>query len=194
MGTVYRKTFTKPLPADAELFIRKSERFARFKDAKGRSRTEAVTTGTDGADRLLIVAGTYTAKYRDGSGVVREVATGCRDKTAAESVLADLEQRAELVKTGVMTSAENSVADHQSTPLSTHFATYLEHHEAKGTCGEHRANVRRLLNRLATDCGLNRLADLTREPIERWLGAQVKAKMGARTRNTYLAAVVAFAN
>ncbi len=194
MGTVYRKTFTKPLPAGAELFVRKGERFARFKDAKGRSRTEAVTTGTDGADRLLIVAGTYTAKYRDGSGVVREVATGCRDKTAAESVLGELERRAELVKAGVMTSGENSVADHQSTPLSTHFATYLEHHEAKGTCDEHRTNVRRMLNRLATDCGLNRLADLAREPIERWLGVQLKAKMGARTRNTYLAAAIAFAN
>jgi hypothetical protein len=43
-------------------------------------------------------AATFTAKYRDGEGIVREVATGCRDEQAARSVLARLERRAELVK------------------------------------------------------------------------------------------------
>ncbi len=137
MGTVYRKTFTKPLPAGAELFVRKGEQFARFKDAKGRSRTEAITTGTDGANRLLIVAGTYTAKYRDGSGVVREVATGCRDKTAAESVLADLERRAERVKGKILTTAEDSMIDHQLTPLVRHLDVYIVHLQAKGNSAVH---------------------------------------------------------
>ncbi|MCH7885841.1 MAG: hypothetical protein IIC01_11410 [Planctomycetes bacterium] len=36
-GTVYKKTYTKPLPPDAEAFTRKGERFARWKDAKGKS-------------------------------------------------------------------------------------------------------------------------------------------------------------
>ncbi len=35
MGTVYRKTFTKPVPAGAETFTRKGQRFARWKDRKG---------------------------------------------------------------------------------------------------------------------------------------------------------------
>ncbi len=42
-------------------------------------------------DRIIVTAGTYTAKYRDGSGIVREVATGCRDESAARSVLTELE-------------------------------------------------------------------------------------------------------
>lgn len=87
MGTVYRKTFTKPLPADAELFTRKGERFARWKDSKGKPRTAPLTVGEDGPDRIVVKAGTYTAKYRDGSGVVMEHATGCRDETAARRVL-----------------------------------------------------------------------------------------------------------
>jgi hypothetical protein len=33
----------------------------------------------------VIEAGTYTAKYRDGSGNVLEVATGCRDIDAARA-------------------------------------------------------------------------------------------------------------
>ena len=49
-----------------------------------------MTIGKDGADRIRDTSGTYVARYRDGNGIVVEVSTGCRDKTAAESVLADL--------------------------------------------------------------------------------------------------------
>ena len=122
MGTVYRKTFTKPLPAAAEVFTRKGERFARWKDAKGKTRTMKLTTGADGTDRLLIEAGTFTAKYRTGTGLVVETATGCHDETAARRVLGELERRGELVKSGVMTAAEDAIADHQPTPLAEHLA------------------------------------------------------------------------
>src|SRR5215469_3585927 len=128
MGTVYRKTFTKPLPAGAEIFVRKGEQLARWKDAKGKART-APMVGADAADpnRIIVTAGTYTAKYRDGNGLVVEVSTGCRDQDAARRVLADLERRAELVKAGVVTAAENAVADHQATPLVDHFNAYIDY-------------------------------------------------------------------
>ena len=58
----------------------------------------------------------------------------------------------------------------------------------------HRDNVRRALHRLAADCQFKRLGNLTRESLERWLVRQEKAGMGARTRNTYRAAAVAFCN
>lgn len=117
MATVYRKTFTKPLPADVEQFIRGGEPFARWRNHKGKKQTARVTTGKDGSERIILEARTFTAKYRDGSGVVREVATGCRDETAARAVLADLEKRAELVKAGVITGEQDSIAHHQSTLL-----------------------------------------------------------------------------
>jgi hypothetical protein len=50
MGTVYRKTATKPLPEGAETFTRKGNRLARWKDAKGKTRTAPLTTGKDGTD------------------------------------------------------------------------------------------------------------------------------------------------
>ena len=34
MGTVYKKTFTKPLPADAKIIVRNGQRFAEWIDAK----------------------------------------------------------------------------------------------------------------------------------------------------------------
>ena len=111
MGTVFKKTATKPLPAGAKIIIRKGERLAEWIDAKRKRRTAPVTTGKDGTERIVITARTYTAKFRDGSGIVKEVATGCRDEQAARSVLSKLERRAELVKGEVLTAAEDAIGD-----------------------------------------------------------------------------------
>ena len=81
MATVYRKIITRKLPAGAEIVTRKGERLAKWRDRKGRKRTAPLTSGRDGSDRITVQAGTYTAKYRDGQGIVRELATGCRDAT-----------------------------------------------------------------------------------------------------------------
>jgi len=191
MGTVYKETFTKPLPAVAKLIVRKGQRLAEWKDAKGRTRTAPLTAA---GNRIAVEAGTYTAKYRDGSGIVRKVSTGCRDKIAAESVLADLERRAERVRGGLLTADEANAIDHQERPFGEHIDAYLMKLEAEGTSPAHRANVRRNLQRLAADCQFKRLGSLSREALERWLVAQEKAGMGPRTRNTYRAAAVAFCN
>src|SRR4029077_9441758 len=93
MGSVFKKTVTRPLPPGAEIITREGVRLARWRDRKGKTRTAPVMTGNDGADRIRDESGTYVARYRDGDGIVVEVSTKCRDKTAAQSVLADLERR-----------------------------------------------------------------------------------------------------
>lgn len=153
MGSVFKKSFTKPVPADVETFVRKGQRFARWQDSKGRTRTAPLTTGKDGSQRLLIESPVYIAKWRDGDGIVREQSTGCRDETAARGVLADLERRAELVKAKVITSAEDRVADHQATPLTDHISAYLAHLDASGVSGKHRYETERRLQRVVQDCG-----------------------------------------
>src|SRR3954447_17545725 len=102
MGSVTRKTFTKPLPPSAEIIIRQGVRLARWRDARGKIRTAPATTGNDGTERIRVEAATFTARYRDGDGLVVEVATGCRDETAARQVLADLERKAERVRAGLL--------------------------------------------------------------------------------------------
>jgi len=194
MGTVYKKTFTKPLPPKAQIIVRKGERFAQWKDSKGKTRTVPLTTGKDGSARIFVEAGTYTAKLRDGSGIVREVSTGCRDETAARSVLTELEKRAEKVKGGILTADEAAAIDHQGTPLAEHVAAYLAYLEAAGRDAGHRENCERAVRRIAQDCRFLILTDLKRDALEGWLVAQAKAGMGARTRNLYRGAMVAFCN
>lgn len=193
MGTVFKKTFTKPMPSNAEIFEREGQKFAKWK-ANGKTRKALVTTGKDGHARLLIESATFSAKYRDGEGVVRIVATGCRDETSARQMLADLERQAERVRRGVITATEAAIGEHLSTPISGHFAAYLASLEAAGTCAVYRANARRQLDRLAADCSFHRLADLNRGSMERWLTARAREGMGSRTRNTYLITAICFAN
>jgi integrase len=194
VGTVYRKTVTRKLPPGAEVFTRKSERFARWKDRRGKTRTAPITQGKDGNERISVESPFFIAKYRDGNGIVVEHSTGCRHEDAARRVLADLEREAELIRSGVKTAAESAAGRHQATPFATHLEAYLTYLESDGACPEHRAERRRQLNRIAEECGFNRLADLDRATLESWLAQQTRAGMSARTRNAYLAGALAFCN
>jgi integrase len=191
MGSVYKETYTKPLPAEAKIIVRKGQRLAEWIDAKGKRRVSPLTTA---GDRITIEAGTYTAKFRDGSGVVRKVSTGCRDESAARSILGKLERRAELVKGEVLTSAEDAVIDHQGTPLADHIAAFIDHQRAKGVTPQQVAHTESRLNRVVRDCGFDRLADLSASALERWLAGKQGESMGAVTRNAYREACVTFAN
>src|SRR4051812_48595546 len=109
MGTVFRKTFTKPIPPNSEVISRMVkggdvERIARWKDAKGKTRIARLN---DNGTRIMAQSTTFTAKYRDGSGQVREVPTKCRDKVAAQHFLRSLEKRADGVRGGIRTAAED---------------------------------------------------------------------------------------
>ncbi len=204
MGTVYRPTYTKPLPDGAELFTRNDDRFARWTDGRGRKRTAKVTIPENGKHagkmRVVLECRTYTAKYRNGANQVPKVPTGCRSKDAAERILGDLHDRADKVRCGAWTAAEDSVLDWQATPIADHVAAYLEHLRTKrGKAGrrvspKHVTNVEHCLNRIVADCGFKRLRDLNRPALEKWADRAEAAGMAARTLNTRLAALSAFGN
>jgi integrase len=191
VGSVFRKQMTKPLPPDAEVVTVKGERVARWRNGRGKLQSAPLSTAPG---RIIVESRVYFAKYRDGSGRLRVVTTGCRDKKAAQARLADLEQRAERVRAGVLTAAEAAIATERDRPLAEHIDDYLAHLEAAGCCREHRANVRRQLTRIAEECQFRRLADLDRHRFEQWLLQKSAAGMSARTRNCQAIVASAFSN
>ncbi len=194
MGTVFRKQVTRPMPPGAEIITRKGERLARWKDRKGKTRTAPVTTGKEGVERIVTESPYFVAKYRDGSGVVQVEPTGCRDETAARQVLPDLERKAELVRSNVMTAAEAATGEHRVAALAEHFDAYRAYQQAAGDTVKHVAETRSRLDRLAADCTFTNLPDLRREALERWLALRAGEGMSARTRNAHRNALVSFAN
>ena len=137
---------------------------------------------------------TWFAKYRDGNRLVQIVPTGCRDETAARQILADLERRAEKVRSGILTGAEACVATHQDKPLALYFDAFGASMEARGISEIHRAYTRRYLDRLAKECGFGRLADLNRDALEKWLAGRSADGVGAKARNAYRGALTSFCN
>ena len=126
MGSVFRAKVTRPLPAGATIVTRGGQQWAEWRDAAGklkRARTAGPKASRPG---IIVEAATFTAKFRDGAGVVRKVATGCRTRDAAKQVLADLEARSEKVRAGMLSPREAEAAEHLSTPIEDHMDAYLK--------------------------------------------------------------------
>jgi hypothetical protein len=200
MGSVYKKAVTKPLPPDAEIVTKKKGQCAQWKNRRGKTYSAPITTGRDGKPRIRVEAKTYTAKYRDGLGVVHEHATGCRGKRAAEMVLAKLEEEAEKVKAGVLTSVESEMSKHRDTPLLEHVDEYITHQSAKGVNAQRVKSTKSRLLRLAEQCNLRRLTDISADALERWMlekaehDDRTKKPMGAGARNGYRESAIGFGN
>jgi len=150
-------------------------------------------------------------------GVVRRVSTGCKSRDAARAVLAELERRAELVTSGVLTQAEAHVAEHADTPVVEHVEAYvaaLAHKRGKGArrtvAPRHVANVTHTLRLAVDECGFRRLRDLHRDAVERWVHRLLElpddavvddagvvvtpARPAARTINARLTTLTAWGN
>ncbi|MCC7291463.1 MAG: site-specific integrase [Phycisphaerales bacterium] len=191
---VYRKAYTMPVPPGAEITERDGQRIARWRLRNGQLRTAEVVNCEDGLIRVRGQSRYYLARYRDGDGQVVEVATGAKDAVAARAVLAQLERRAELVRSGVLTRAEGDAADHAGVSLKRHFDAFVQHLEAKG-CEPRRIGMLRCrLERLARECGFGRLNKMSTGAVEQWLVACKDEDMGAATRNSYREALVGFGN
>ncbi len=195
MSTVYKKQFTMRLPEGAEVFTRGGAEWARWKDRTGKRREGRITTGKDGSRRVLCEAATWTAKYRDGARVVREVSTGCKDKGAALAFLGELEKRAEKVKGGIVSGTEAAAMDWAAALLTQHLADFRAHMEGRCLSGNHVKVTVRYLELLFDACGFKRISDLNRQKAECWLAGQVRTKtMGARVHNAYVEAACNFGN
>lgn len=193
MATIFKKLTTRAMPTGATVGTRDGKQIAKWTDRKGKKRSAELTV--DGK-RIKTVAATWTAKYRDGEGVVREVATGCKVKQAAWSVLTELTERAELVKAKILSPEQGRIADHQSTPLTTHIEAFLEYQRQKGTHADRVTGYETRLLESAEQCRFQSLMDLSVDRLERWLVEQRKGErnMSASVYNGYRESWLAFGN
>ncbi len=217
MGSVFKAKVTRPMPAGATIVTRGGKQWAEWRDAAGklkRARTAGPKASRPG---IIVEAATFTAKFRDGSGVIRKVATGCRTREAAKQVLADLEARSEKVRAGMLSPREAEAAEHLSTPIEEHIDEYLKvlaNSRGKGAhphvSKTHVANVRRGLGDIAEACGFKTLRDLDRQKVLDWASeslrrpdetitkkdgsVRIRKAPGPRTINAKLIALTAFGN
>jgi len=207
MGTVYKKTVTRALPANATTKERRRRATARelrrdpttaticetvatWTDRAGRRRTAVVVVGSDGSPRIRDEAATYTAKYRDADGIVQEVATGCRDADAARTKLAELMRTAERIQSGSLSRSDAEVGQWQSVPLSVHVADYIADLKARELNADRVKTSEAYLNNDCDGCGFKWLRDLNADALRKWLRSD--SEMGAATYNWHSALWSAF--
>ncbi|MGL6073421.1 MAG: tyrosine-type recombinase/integrase [Fimbriiglobus sp.] len=194
MGTVFKKSITRPVPDGAEIIEKNGQRFARFR-VRGKLRTAQLTINEDGQDRITTKAGTYTAKFRDHLGQIVEKPTGCRDEQAARQTLAKWEREVEQIKAGTLDPAKLDIVRQGSKPLVEHLADYEVSLTAAGTSPVYRANLRRAVVRVCGDCRFTKLTEVNREDVERWLAERISEEdMSARSRNHYRSSLIVFFN
>ncbi|MFN3192283.1 MAG: tyrosine-type recombinase/integrase [Aureliella sp.] len=195
MATVYKKTITRPLPADAKIITRKGKQFAEWNDRRGKKRNAELT---ESGTRIKTTSGTWYAKYRDGDGVVTEVSTGCRDKQAAQSVLAGLVKTAERVRSKVLTQAEAEIGQkHADTLLTVHVAEYIAHLTDRRVHANRIKTTETRLNETAASCGWKYLRDMSADDLTSWLNNQrsdEQRRMSASVHNDYVSHWTAFGN
>ena len=199
MASIFRKTYTQPLPKHAEIVERRGRQMVMWIDRRGRKQYDDVTTGKLGQIKIIRESPTWFVRYRDADGLEQIKSTGCKDEQAARQVMADVLRRVEHRKAGILTAEQDQQASHADRRIAEHVTDYLEHLKAKTVRGrkvaaKHRENVKRHLDKVAANCGFRTLSDITRSAMERWMNQREAEGMGARTRNMYRSAMVAFCN
>ncbi len=192
MGTLFRKRTTRSLPTGAECFTKAGERFARRR-SRGKADTAAIT-GTPEIPRIVPSSKTFTARYRDRTGIVVERPTGCRDRQAAEQLPGKWEREVEQVRAGILDPKQLETARASTTALETHFVSYEQSLIARAVTAGYRANALRAVRRVADDLKLSCIKDVTRRAIESWLVEVLGDGMSARSQNHYRDAIVLFLN
>ncbi len=170
MGTIFKKTITRPLPANAKIIVRKGVRYAQWSTQDGKYRTAELTTN---GNRIKTESTTYIAKYRDGDGIVQEVSTGCTDKVAAQAVLNELVRIAQHVKCKIISSDQAKIAEHADTPLTCHIDDYLDYLKQRKVNADRLKTTKTRLQESAGACGWRYLRDLSSDKLESWLNEQV---------------------
>jgi integrase len=209
MGTVFKKTVTRPLPADATIATKRRkatakelrkdphqatvvETIATWEDRSGTKRQGLVVVASDGSQRVRTSSETYIAKYRDGVGIVREVPTGCRDVQAAKAKLAELERTADRVKVGSLTVQDLELGKHSKTPTTEHVREYIAYLRREGRNADRVKTTETRLLELVKACKFDRLADMNADAVLGWLSTEQGKGRSLSVLNGYLGMLVAF--
>ncbi len=199
MASMFRKTYTQPLPKHAEIVERRGRQMVMWIDRRGRKQYDEITTGRQGQIKIIRESPTWFVRYRDADGLEQIKSTGCKDEQAARQVMADVLRRVEHVKSGILSREQDRQADFADRSIAEHIAAYLEHLKAKTVRGKrvsahHRRNVKHQLERVVAECGFRRVGDISCEAMEHWMNGREAEGMAGRTRNTHRSAIVAFSN
>ena len=184
MARIYRQTYTKPLPEDAQVITRRGKRLAKFRGRDGRQQTAPLSA--DGA-KVILETKKWYIEYRDGNGSPRKAA-GYTDKQATEQKAAQLERQAAHQETGLI----DRFAEHRKRPLSEHIEEWHASLIARGNTAKHADQLKRRVEKIIEGSRSKRWTDIEASRIERFLGELRSEGFGVQTCNFYIQGIKQF--
>ena len=185
MGSLFRVWKTIPMPSGATVGRNGWVTWA----VRGKKRAGKLSeTG-----RVSVQVDTWTAKFKDENGIVRRVPTKETNRKVAEQILAQYEKEVARIKTGVITREELDKAQVKHTPLDGLLEQYRTKMVASGNTTKHITGALRKIVSVLSECEIDSLSKIRREPVERWVANELTKKdKAASTVNSYVIAVKAF--
>jgi integrase len=184
MGTLIRSWTKIPLPQDATV-----KNGTATWTAKGKKRTGKLS----GSNQVSVQVDTWTAQFTDETGKVRRVSTKTKNRSAAEKILARLEADVDRIKSGVVTREELTKAPVRPVVLIEALEKFRTKMVAGGNTAKH---IKRTIDHVCLvlqESGIDTIAQIRREAIERWIADEVqKKKRAPRTINSYIVSLKSF--
>jgi integrase len=189
MARIFKQTYTKHLPKDAELFMREGKRYARFKNAAGRIFTGPLSKN---GESVILETAKWYIDYADADGRPCRVA-GFKDMQATKQRASELERTAEHVRSGYKPKEHEQLAR----PLSDHAAEFKAALLAKGDTAKQAQQVYNRAVRILNGCEFVVWSDISAAKVQAYLSQlradkENKRGISSQTSNWYLQAIKAF--
>lgn len=126
-------------------------------------------------------------RYKDHTGVWREVKYGAGNPKDADSARHARQEIEDKVRAGLIDPREATAMEHARNPLEAELHDYESRLIAKGSSRRHIDETLRMIRRWADECAVRCLADADAARFDRWLS---DLGVSARTRVAYRTAVL----
>jgi len=190
MASVFRRTRSYPIPQGATVTTNRSGgRFAKWTDAKGRTRRERLNAA---GDRVIVPARTYTIAYTDENGRPQAVNAQTPDRDAAEQIANKIKNDVALRRRGIVVPEQERFAHEAVRPLGDHLADFKADLQARQRTAKHVRMTCRHVEELAAGCHAERITDLTGAAVMQAIDARRQGGASLRTCNSYLRSIKSF--
>jgi integrase len=184
MASIYRPTYTRPLPKDAEILNRRSKKVARWRDRKGKVQIAPLASG---GKRIILTYKCWYIAYKSADGT-REIVKGYTDRESTEQRGRELEKLAARKREGLQIIDP----DKYHTAFSEALDLYVADLRRARRDDMYIYNIQKRMKKLARECGWPTVVSVRSDDFVRWLSAPAQSGRAPRTLNQYLATASAF--
>jgi integrase len=190
MATIFKPTYSRAVPDDAEIVARGDKRFARFKGKDGRKVTAPIVVNKkandDRGERCLMESACWY--YKDRSGKKHK---GYTDKEATRQLAARSERESAFEDgAGVV----DPYKEHRKRLLTQHLEDYEQYLKDKERNSDYIQSTVQKIRDMTDACRFELIADISPSKVQGYLGDLRRSGLSISSSNHYLTAMKMFVN